>query len=81
MQAEDNGLTAKLNNLSFPLRHYHYDVFECPPDTTGAVDIGKLRFLTNMTGEINGIAAPFEDEAPEIIFTRVPEQMPQPNPK
>lgn len=71
---EGDTLSAKLNNLSFPLRHYHYDVFECPPESTGAVDLGKLRFVTDMNGDINAIAAPFEPDAPEIVFTRSPEK-------
>lgn len=71
VQPAGDGFTATLNKLSFPLHHYHYDVFESPPNFTGAVDIGKLRFLSNMSGEIDGIAAPFEPEAPEIIFSRV----------
>ena len=66
-----------LNKLSFPLRHYQYDIFEVPPDSTGAVDIGKIRFVTNMDGEINEIAAPLEPGAPEIIFTRVAEKAEQ----
>jgi hypothetical protein len=60
--------------LSFSLRHVAYDVFESPPDTTGAVNVGKLRFLADMDGNINAIAAPLEPDAPEIIFTRVPEK-------
>ena len=59
---------------SFPLRHYHYDVFEVPPDSTGSVDLGKLRFLADMNGYINVIAAPLEPDAPEIVFTRVIEK-------
>ena len=73
IQPEGDGFSATLNKLSFPLRHYEYDIFESPPDSTGAVDIGKLRFLTGMNGNIDSIAAPFEPDAPEIIFTRVPE--------
>jgi Domain of unknown function (DUF3471) len=73
IQLSGDGFGATLNKLSFPLHQYHYDVFESSPNSTGAVDIGKLRFLTNMSGNIDGIAAPFEPEAPEIIFTRVTE--------
>jgi CubicO group peptidase (beta-lactamase class C family) len=68
------GLKASLNKLSFPLQHVEYDVFESPPDSTGAVDLGKMRFLTDMDGKINAIAAPFEPRAPEIVFTRVEEK-------
>jgi CubicO group peptidase (beta-lactamase class C family) len=77
IQPEGDGFSATLNNLSFTLRHYHYDVFESPANSTGAVDVGKLRFLTNMGGDIDGIAGPLEPEAPEIIFTRVPEKTAQ----
>ena len=77
IEPQGDGFSATLNKLSFPLRHYHYDVFESPPDSTGAIDIGKLRFLTGMNGNIESIAAPFEPNAPEIIFTRVPEKAPQ----
>jgi len=69
-----NGLKAMLNQLSFELRHYEYDIFESPSDSTGSIDIGKLRFLSDMDGEINAIATPLEPEAPEILFTRVREK-------
>ncbi|HET9407550.1 MAG TPA: serine hydrolase [Candidatus Sulfotelmatobacter sp.] len=77
IQVEGDGLTGKLNNLTFPLRHYHYDVFETP-DEGGAIDIGKMRFLTNMAGNIDSVAAPLEPDAPEIIFTRVAEKETKP---
>jgi hypothetical protein len=44
---------------------------------TAAQDAIKLRFQTGMDGEINSIAAPLEPEAPEIIFTRVPDKASQ----
>jgi CubicO group peptidase (beta-lactamase class C family) len=81
IQPQGDGFNATLNKLTFPLHHYHYDVFESPAGSTGAVDIGRLRFLTNMNGEIDGIAAPFEPEAPEIVFTRIPEKTSQPQGK
>ncbi len=77
VQTDGDGFKATLNKLSFPLQHYHYDVFESPPDSTGAVDIGKLQFQASMSGDIDSIAAPLEPGAPEIIFTRVPEKAPQ----
>lgn len=75
VQPDGDGFMATLNKMSIPLHHYHYDVFEAPPDSTSAVDIGKVRFLTNMSGDVDGIAAPLEPEAPEIIFTRIPEKL------
>jgi len=77
VQTDVDSLKATLNKLSFPLHHYQYDVFESPPDSTRAVEIGRLRFQMNMIGDVDTIAAPLEPEAPEIIFTRVPEKAPQ----
>lgn len=74
IETDGNALKGSLNKLSFPLQHYSYDVFESPPDSTASVDIGKLRFLTDLNGTINAIAAPLEPDAPEIIFTRVVEK-------
>jgi CubicO group peptidase (beta-lactamase class C family) len=74
VETDGDGLKATLNKLSFPLHHYQYDIFEAPPDSTGAVEIGRLRFQMNMSGDVDSIAALFEPEAPEIIFTRVSEK-------
>ncbi|MBV8052139.1 MAG: serine hydrolase [Acidobacteriaceae bacterium] len=71
IQPNGDGFNGTLNQLSFPLRHYEYDIFEAPSGSSGSVDIGKIRFLTNMNGEIDAISAPFEPEAPEIVFSRV----------
>jgi len=71
VQPNGDGFDATLNKLSFPLHHYEYDIFEAPSGSSGSVDIGKVRFLTNMNGEIDAIAASLEPEAPEIVFTRV----------
>jgi CubicO group peptidase (beta-lactamase class C family) len=71
IQPDGDGFRATMNQLHFPLRHYEYDIFEAPPDASGSIDLGRLRFLTNMDGAIDAISAPFEPEAPEIVFTRV----------
>ena len=77
IQTDGDGFKATLNQLSFPLLHYQYDVFESPPNLTGAVEVGKVRFRMNMNGDVDSIAAPLEPGAPEIVFTRVPEKSSQ----
>jgi CubicO group peptidase (beta-lactamase class C family) len=81
VQFDGKGLKAALNKLSFPLEHYEYDIFQSPPDSTGSIDIGQVRFLTDMDGNISVVAAPLEPDAPEIVFTRVHEKTPQPQKK
>jgi hypothetical protein len=63
--------TLRLNAVEFPLKHFHYDVFEVPEKAGSPFGAFKVRFLTNMDGDIDSIAIPFESDAPEIIFTRM----------
>jgi CubicO group peptidase (beta-lactamase class C family) len=76
VQFDGKGLKAALNKLSFPLEHYEYDIFQPPPESTGSIDIGQVRFLTDMDGNISAVSAPLEPDAPEIVFTRVHENAP-----
>jgi Beta-lactamase class C and other penicillin binding proteins len=62
--------TATLNQMELPLQHYHYDVFEVPQRANWILGGLKIRFQTNMDGEIDSVVAPLEGDAPEIIFTR-----------
>lgn len=77
VQFDGKGLKAALNKLSFSLEHSQYDIFQSPPDSTGSIDIGPVRFLTDMDGNISSLAAPLDPDAPEILFTRVQEKEPQ----
>jgi len=76
IQRQGDTLSGTLNKLSFPLQHYEYDIFQTPDDPMATIDLGKLRFQTGMDGDIDSIAAPLEPDAPEIIFTRVPDKAP-----
>jgi CubicO group peptidase (beta-lactamase class C family) len=70
--AAGDDFTMKLNAVDFSLKHFHYDVFEVPEKAGSPFGGFKIRFLTNMNGDIDSIAIPFESDAPEIIFTRMP---------
>lgn len=69
--AAGDHLNAKLNVMEFPLKHFHYDVFEVEK-ADWAFGGFKIRFLTNMDGDIDSVAIPLETDAPEVIFTRMP---------
>ena len=77
IQPVGNGFTATLNKISVPLQHYHYDVFQVPEGAHWILEKTKLRFLTNMDGDIDSIAIPLEEDAPEIIFARAAEKLPR----
>lgn len=66
-------LKISFNGLSAPLKHFHYDVFETSDD---AIDFPntKINFHTNLQGDVDSFAAPFESSVHEIVFTRAPDR-------
>ncbi len=63
-------LQATYNDMTFPLKHYHYDIFELKIERF-EIDL-KISFLTNVKGDIDTITAPFEPTVQDIVFKRVP---------
>jgi hypothetical protein len=62
-------LKATFNSWTFPLTHYHYDIFEA---TFERFDLHlKVSFSTNIKGDIDSVAIPFEPTVKEIVFKRV----------
>ncbi len=70
-QREDgDGFTLTYNTLELDLTHYHYDIFELHSE---ALDLRvKATFLTNVQGDIDRIAIPFESSVKDIVFARLP---------
>lgn len=67
--AEGGHLTFRLNRLSAPLEHYHYDVFIVPHSERTLGDL-RMRFESGMAGAVEKLAVPLEDGIPEIVFER-----------
>jgi hypothetical protein len=73
--AEEDRLTATFHGIATPLEHWHYDVFSGlrnPADPTFA-DM-KYNFRTNLKGDIEAVAAPFESAVAPIVFERLPDR-------
>lgn len=68
---KDNTLHAKYNSLTFPLEHFHYNLFK---GTEGVAKGLKFHFLVNGKGDIDRIAVPLEPGVDDIIFARAPEK-------
>ena len=58
-----------LNQLSAPLDHHHYDVFIVPHSQRTLGDL-KVRFETGMSGDIDSVVVPLEEDIPEVVFQR-----------
>jgi CubicO group peptidase (beta-lactamase class C family) len=69
---KDGALQALFNDMTFPIRHYHYDIFELVMERFD--EVMKASFLTSVQGDIDSIVVPFEPTANDIVFKRVPEQ-------
>jgi hypothetical protein len=70
-------LKATYGELSSPLEHWHYDIFNAIEDPMKGI---KLTFLTNVRGDIDRVSIPMETGIPEILFTmKAPESMSQPS--
>jgi CubicO group peptidase (beta-lactamase class C family) len=67
---QDGGLMATVNAAVRPLTHYHYDIFQLTIDEWDLPI--KLSFSTNVKGDIEGFAAPFEPAVADIVFKRAP---------
>ena len=73
--AEEDRLVATYHGIVTPLEHWHYDVFSGlrnPADPT-FTDM-KYNFRTNLKGNIEAVAAPFESAVAPIGFERLPDR-------
>lgn len=66
-----DGLSLTYNNITSPFGHWHYEVFNGMdnPDDHTFEDI-KIRFLTNMNGDVDGVAVVLERAVDELVFAR-----------
>ena len=73
IEAQGDGFQMKLNRLSAPLKHFHYDVFAIPEDPLNPLEQEKVMFQTDVKGDIRSLSMTLEPNVPDIVFTRVAE--------
>ena len=71
---EPGGLLVKLNNLTFHMKHYHYDIFEVPFDPQDPFANQKLAFFSDLAGDISSLSMPLEPRVKDIVFNRMPDK-------
>lgn len=73
IKLKDDQLIGTYNMMDFPLKHYHYDIFE-----VAEVDFPmkglKVSFFMNLKGDIDHLSVPLQTGVKDIIFTRVAEE-------
>jgi len=62
------------NNITTPLEHWHYDVFNGKKVKDDVFKDMKLIFRSDLNGNIATVEAPFEPSVDNIVFTKQPAQ-------
>jgi CubicO group peptidase (beta-lactamase class C family) len=80
IELRDGKLHFRFNGLEAPLAHWHYEVFTAlknPQDP--ALEDQKVQFLTNVKGDVDGLAVALEPRVKPIVFSlRPPSQLSDP---
>jgi CubicO group peptidase (beta-lactamase class C family) len=67
-------LKLSLNQLTSPLQHFHYDVFETLENPVDPMEKTKVQFFMDVKGEISSLSMPLEPHVKDIVFNRRPEK-------
>ena len=73
IEPQGEGFLMRINRLSAPLKHFHYDVFAVPEDPLDPLERERVMFQTDVKGEIGSLSMTLEPNVPDIVFTRVAE--------
>lgn len=69
---KDGALYFTYHNFTARLDHWHYDVFQAPQERTSELDSARVKFETDLEGEVSGIAVPMEPNVSPIVFSKQP---------
>jgi CubicO group peptidase (beta-lactamase class C family) len=73
IEGQGEGFLMKINRLSSPLKHFHYDVFSVPEDPLNPLENQKIIFHTDVNGTISSLSITAESNVSDIFFQRVAE--------
>jgi CubicO group peptidase (beta-lactamase class C family) len=73
IEAQGESFLMKINRLSSPLKHFHYDVFSVPEDPLNPLENQKVIFHTDVNGTISSLSMTAESNVSDIFFQRVAE--------
>lgn len=65
-------LTLGYNRFTTPLDHWHYDVFQAPADRQNDLELMRVQFQSDLSGDIVGLSTPIEPNVDPISFIRQP---------
>ncbi|MGD8698739.1 MAG: serine hydrolase [Gemmatimonadales bacterium] len=71
IEVDGGNLRATFNDISVPLEHFHYDVFEIAEDPMVPASGIKVMFRYDKQGDIDELHVPLEPAVEDILFKRV----------
>ena len=72
--ADGAGFKMKINKITEPVTHLHYDVFQVPDAPFDPFAKLKVSFFSDANGEISSLTLPLETSVKDIVFTRLPDK-------
>ena len=69
---EKDRLKLSYNKFSTPLDHWHYEVFQAPADRQNPLELTRVQFNSDLSGEVASISVPLEPNVEPIVFLRQP---------
>jgi CubicO group peptidase (beta-lactamase class C family) len=72
VRLEKDRLTLSYNKFTTPLDHWHYEVFQAPADRQNPLELTRVQFNSDFSGEVASISVPLEPNVDPIVFTRQP---------
>ena len=67
---DGGGFKVTYGRLTSPMRHFHYETFEVPANEFDPLELMKFTFITDVSGDVSAVQAPFQPDVKPIVFTR-----------
>jgi len=74
IEPDGEGFKFSINLLPSHIKHFHYDVFQVPPNPIDPLEKIKVTFMPDVAGDIASLSIPLEPHVRDIVFTRMPER-------
>ena len=72
IRVEQDRLVVSYNKFTAPLEHWHYEVFQSPADRQNPLELTRVQFNSDFSGDVASISVPLEPRVEPIVFTRQP---------
>lgn len=72
VRLEKDRLVLSYNNVTTPLDHWHYEVFQSPADRQNPLELTRVQFNSDFSGDVASLSIPLEPRVEPIVFTRQP---------